>query len=179
MEWVLCLYGRDVEIILWGRGMSTHVVLDYCAFLSKSSYDINKNLRFIVLDTPFESIKQMVEKCMEKLHIDGYHLPHAAIAIFSRLARRIIARQLGGEDVYEIESLKLAARVEKPCYVIAAMDDDYIPLEQCMRIAEGMSGPCAFHSFRGGHFGRRPLDVTNPVGQAIERCLQSPSTTTH
>lgn len=125
--------------------MSTGIAIEYIAreiaLEEKKPKNIVGSVRmnppvvFCVLDTPFESIKLMIDACMKKLKVSGYDLPDTIVSLFSGLARRTIASRVKA-DPYAIEPIQYARNINIPCTIMIAENDDYIPVEQCLHIAE-------------------------------------------
>jgi hypothetical protein len=143
MECIYSFLGNDAEVILWARGMSTAIAIEYCAKAHKrqssssrlSAIPSHPRVSLVILDTPFESIKLMVDACVAKLSASGHEIPTALVSMFSMFAKRIISNQLQG-DPYAITPMQYVKELELPCMVIANMNDDYVPIEQQIHIAE-------------------------------------------
>lgn len=157
--------------------MSTFVAMEYCfklqSFsltaqrnLSKTSPSVSKPLQhtfqpkivFLVLDTPFESVKLMIKDCIQKLKSDGYEIPETLVSFFSGLARRIISNQLKA-DPYTVEPIKFAAKINLPVLILSSTGDDYIPAHQSLRVFESWLGPKKLHVMSASHFQQRPLEI--------------------
>lgn len=145
MESVGMSLGRNVDSIIWARGMATGVAIEYLANEAKleamkpknftESVRIHPKVIYTVLDTPFESIKLMIDSCIKKLKSSGNDVPDTIISLFSGFARRTISYQLSG-DPFAIEPIQHVKNINTPCMILIAENDDYIPLEQCLHIVE-------------------------------------------
>ena len=126
-------------------GMSTGIAIEY---LSKElaleaskpkgftgTVRMNPSVIFCVLDTPFESVKLMIDSCLRRLKVSGYDLPDSVISLFGSFARRAIAGKLKG-DLYAVEPIQQVKTISTPCMILVAEKDDYIPGTQCLHIAE-------------------------------------------
>ena len=109
------------RIILWGRGTGTIPVIQFCA-----KNQGNTLIRHVVLDTPFTSVKRVVEELVLKYKSSGNYFPQTVFQVVNKIFRLSITSRNSGADVYSIEPINLAASISLPCSILAATEDDYI-----------------------------------------------------
>jgi len=178
IDWINCLLGDNIEIIIWARGLSTALALEYCAKkqINDNECIIMKNnlqIKFLVLDSPYESVKKMIRSCIKKLEGEGYQLPNAVLSIFSNLARNVISNRLNGMDPYSVEPIVYADKINIPSIIFSALKDDYIPPDQTSIFAEKWVGECTFKTILQGHFGVRPVEDVISTANIILRHLNN------
>jgi hypothetical protein len=176
MEWIKCMLGENTEIIFWARGLSTYVAMEYCAkYNSEHTKQDYPPVIYVVLDTPFESVRLMVDEYIRRLKGDGHQLPETMISICSTILRRVLATSFRGVDPYTLSPITFAASIDTPCSVIGALKDDYIPLAQSLNVAQSLSGHCCMKIVDSGHFGTRPVDLVNTITESIVHYFDSVS----
>ena len=176
IEWILVSFGTNVEIILWARGMSTAIALEYCAKfhgkIKKSNIAHNMlaqaRISFLVLDSPFVSIKTMIDECLTKLRDSGYLLPNTIIHFFAGFVRRTLTQRFHGIDPYTVEPIKYASSIQLPCIIIGAANDDYIGIMQSIKFVEEWTFPFVqFKIVEQGHFQRRPEETILKIAESF------------
>lgn len=143
----------DMEIILWGRGLGTNTVIEYLNFSSRS-----KNIKFIVLDSPFTSLYDIVYKAASSIDTVGVVIPSVFVKFALFMMRKSAKSQLG-TDPYDIKPISLVNTIDLPCYILSADEDDYIPDSMGKEIAQLWRGKCWYRIFPGGHVGERDPGV--------------------
>ena len=160
------------DVVLWGRGTGTYPVMDLCAsVLPKSNQILNFNVRCIVLDSPFISIKQVVQDLIAKYESTGYHFPHLVFGIASKMMRMSI-RSRAGVDLYDIRPIELAPHISIPGYVMSATADDYFDPSHGARICDGWGGDCSYATIQGSQFTKRaPSAVLLAMDTIARTCV--------
>mmetsp|Transcript_37062 Transcript_37062/g.37726 ORF Transcript_37062/g.37726 Transcript_37062/m.37726 type:complete len:349 (-) Transcript_37062:379-1425(-) len=150
------------EIIIWARGMSTAPVIEYLSQKKFPHY-----IKYVVLDTPFTSIKSIVDSCVKRVTEKGYYIPRPLVSMFAGWVRRYIRSSLG-EDPYRVELLPLAAKCTVPCLILSADNDDYIPISHGNQLAMKWGAQCHYQTFSGTHFSVREEDVVMRAREHLE-----------
>eukprot|EP01041_Mallomonas_annulata_P000600 gene600-1159_t len=152
------------NIVLWGRGMASAPLIEWT---SKSPLNC---VKFIILDSPFTSIQNIITDIIKELNKRGYFIPTSLTFIFGKIIRKYIKSSLG-HDPYDINSLSLASKCHLPCIILSAENDDYIPKSHGEQIASSWNGSCQWHSFRGHHFGKRDLELIMLLEESISEVI--------
>lgn len=146
---------KITNVILWGRGTGTYPVMDLCAsVLPKSSSFLSFHIRSIVLDSPFISIKQVVQDLIAKYESSGYYFPHYIFGAVSKMLRMSIRRR-AGIDLYDIRPIELAPQITTPGFVMSAISDDYFDPSHGARICDSWGGDCSYATIQGSQFSKR------------------------
>lgn len=111
---------NKVEIVLWARGISTYVAVEYA-----SSKKLSPNVVFLVLDSPFTTVTDIVYEAASNIETAGITVPSLFIRFALRMVRKKLTDQLGA-DPYHIQPIKLVPRVRLPCFILSADNDTYI-----------------------------------------------------
>mmetsp|Transcript_12789 Transcript_12789/g.20853 ORF Transcript_12789/g.20853 Transcript_12789/m.20853 type:complete len:395 (-) Transcript_12789:183-1367(-) len=167
------------EIVLWARGMSTAIAVEYCTIsvLKPSTHTPcpDYSIKFIVLDTPYTSVKQMVVDGSKAIKCFGLSIPETMVRIACRVVRGKVSARLGS-DPFDLKPLRLveaaaeqggSGRAEPanaslpPCHIFSAQNDDYIPLSHGhdMQQAWRKGAECGLQEFPGRHFGERNTEL--------------------
>lgn len=144
----------SLEIILWGRGMGTNSVIE-----SLNLSNCSKNIKFIVLDSPFTSLHDIVKNAAASIDTVGITVPSVFVKFALFMMRKSAKAQLGS-DPYLIRPIDLVNSISIPCYIISADEDDYIPDSMGKEIAQSWSGKCWYRIFPGKHIGERDPGIT-------------------
>ncbi len=169
---------ENFDFIIWGRGLATSPALEfYFNTMEAESADMRNKFKGLVLDTPYESIKKMIDDCIAKLQINGYELPTILIPVFSKMVRYVISGRLGGVDPYNIipidyiiNSTKKASK-PVPIVIVSSSKDDYIQPAHGLRfynecMAKGI--PCDIGFVEQGHFGSRSDVCINQISDSLD-----------
>jgi hypothetical protein len=161
------------DIVLWARGMATAVAIE-CARNISASGTANFRVKFMVLDSPFISVKQMVKDASTSIKTCGVAVPKTIITLCGHVIRRSVKSRLGS-DPYDVKPLELVGDVKIPCFIMSATSDDYIPIHHGGAVAEKWADgcdediKCSRCEFSGRHFGEReeivvllPVDEIRP-----------------
>lgn len=163
-------FGDNIEIILWSRGLATAIAIEYCfKYHNFEKSRAQANIIYLVLDSPFTSIENMIKDCITRLKAEGYSIPLPLFYIFEKLARHVLKGRLGGIDPYSIRPIDICNSIAIPCTIIAVQNDDYIPFQQSLSIAEKWNCSCSFLSIDGRHFGMRNTDTVLSIGNHIAK----------
>eukprot|EP00602_Paraphysomonas_sp_CaronLab_P009936 CAMPEP_0185036544 /NCGR_PEP_ID=MMETSP1103-20130426/29657_1 /TAXON_ID=36769 /ORGANISM="Paraphysomonas bandaiensis, Strain Caron Lab Isolate" /LENGTH=299 /DNA_ID=CAMNT_0027574111 /DNA_START=220 /DNA_END=1119 /DNA_ORIENTATION=- len=153
------------EVILWARGMSTAIAIEYCSELAPSS-----PIKFIVLDSPFLSVKQMVKDATRSVTAYGMPVPQRALLFCATVVRKTLQSRLGS-DPYTVVPMDFVPGLNIPGHILSAIEDDYMPPHHGRAIAGAwaresgeIAVDCSYSSYPGRHFGERgEAVVTMPV----------------
>lgn len=140
------------EIILWGRGMGTNTVMEYLNYSNSS-----KNIKFIILDSPFTSLHDIVYNAatsIDTVGLGGTTVPAVFVKFALYMMRKRAKAQLG-MDPYLIRPINLVSSISLPCYIMSADEDDYIPETMGKEISQSWNGKCWYRIFPGKHIGER------------------------
>jgi pimeloyl-ACP methyl ester carboxylesterase len=162
----------DIEIVVWARGMSTALILEYL----KSSPCVDEDqavdatilsaIRYLVLDSPFVSVSQMVHDASRTITAYGVSVPSPIISFCSSIIRRNVKAKLGS-DPYDVIPLNSVPYMTLPCYILSARHDDYMPPHHGQTIYESWGSiqdtsgrpECQYEIFEGKHFGLRDKEI--------------------
>lgn len=187
------------EIILWARGMSTALAVEYCTCsgncpdqntnedIEESPNDnsinaathINNVVKFVVLDSPFTSVKQMVIDGSKAIKCFGLPIPETLVRLACKVVRGKVRARLGC-DPFELKPLQQLHRAEErslpPSFVLTASEDDYIPRSHGQEVFQGWSekaaGKCHMKEFTGRHFGERARGLLLETVPALRASIQ-------
>ena len=155
-------HARDVlgymDVVVWARGMATAVAVEYSNGIKQDTTP----LKFVVLDSPFVSVKRMVQDGSSSVKACGVTVPKVMISLSGKVIRRAVMSRLGC-DPYDVIPLAHVSTITSPCYMLCATNDDYIPASHGVEMAEawgqasGSEGGvlCVHCEFNGRHFGER------------------------
>eukprot|EP00602_Paraphysomonas_sp_CaronLab_P002859 CAMPEP_0185029052 /NCGR_PEP_ID=MMETSP1103-20130426/15135_1 /TAXON_ID=36769 /ORGANISM="Paraphysomonas bandaiensis, Strain Caron Lab Isolate" /LENGTH=306 /DNA_ID=CAMNT_0027563665 /DNA_START=70 /DNA_END=991 /DNA_ORIENTATION=+ len=121
------------EVIIWARGMSTAIAIEYCSKLNLPKY-----IKFVVLDSPFISVKQMVKDATQSVTAYGVHIPQRALLLCASVIRKTLRSRLGS-DPYAVVPMDFVPGLKIPGHVLSALEDDYMPPHHGRAIA-GLGG---------------------------------------
>lgn len=116
------------KVILWGRSMGAVVALQY-------AYRHPKDVDFLVLDSPFTSVEQMVRD------VGGRYLKlgeYVALFLFSMSKDEIMQRI--GVDLFELRPIELCPHIDTACVFVVGNKDDLVPperVDEMFRIYKG------------------------------------------
>ena len=162
-----------LEIILWTRGISTHVSIE----LLSSGPPFLSHIKFLVLDSPFTTFQEIVSVAASAIHTCGIVVPSVFVKFALHLVRKNIKRQLG-IDPYAIKPITLVNQVSTPCFVLSGDDDEYIPVDMGQRIYRAWGGSdCFFREFPGSHFLERDECLVLTPVEKILRYVGGENTT--
>ena len=155
------LIGKDSKhnFILWSRGMSSAPAIEW---ISRFSY--RHNINYVVLDTPFLSIRQMVRDGINKLRGNGLSFPSPVLGMVELLVRNHL-RSVLSYDILEVDCATFAPSCHVPVTVLSALQDDYIPVTHGESLASMWGASHLYRTFNGRHFGARPMDMVLSVIQ--------------
>jgi pimeloyl-ACP methyl ester carboxylesterase len=147
----------NIEIILWSRGMSTAIAVEYLSTLSSA----HSPVKFLVLDSPFISTEQMVQDAAAAIKAFGvFTVPSMFVSMATNRLRKSVEKQLGS-DPFTIQPITYIPKITTPCYVLIASRDDYIPESHGLAIFNKIpiDVPHWKYVFVGLHFGVRDSNV--------------------
>ena len=146
------------EIILWARGMSTAATVEY----SSSSATRGKYkdcVKYIVLDTPYCSVKQVVDNVVQKYKNNStFSLISPLFYTCALMFGREVTCNLGS-NIYAVKPINFASKNKTPCLILCARSDDYVPTSHSDEFLTQWAGPVRMMSINGTHYSRREQDV--------------------
>lgn len=160
ISWVQSRTGGKSKIVLWARGMSTATAIYHAAGpYARSEPAFSYPVSFVVLDSPFTSVEDMVNECFERLKRLGYILPEAVFSLGVGLVRSTLRSRLGDMDPFDVRPLERVEFCAVPCCVLICANDDYAPVDMGLAVVQQWLGPAQSRQFNGSHFSRREPDV--------------------
>jgi hypothetical protein len=139
-------------------------------------------VQFLVLDSPYTSVKQMVVDGSKAIKCFGLAVPELMVRLACRVVRGKVAARLGC-DPFDLKPLRLVEEVGRgedagallpPCRIFSAVGDDYIPATQgreMQRAWQEAGAECALEEFQGRHFGERDVGLLLGVVDDIRTAL--------
>lgn len=166
----------NLDIVLWARGMSTFVAIEYA-----SSMRLPKQLKFMVLDSPFTSVEDIIESAAASINTTGIAIPGMFVRFALGTVRKHVIDKLK-YDPYRIKPIHLASLVRTPCFVVSADEDDFIPSSMGKQFVDRLSCDKWHRIFPGDQFGARdaclvlsPVDKVARYVKVAEGCSGLPS----
>lgn len=169
---------------------ATAIAVEYCAsWPQQSSCGEDEAspgfcVKFVVLDSPYTSVKQMVVDGSKAIKCFGLSVPETMVRVACRVVRSKVASRLGS-DPFDLKPLRLveaAAQQEQggpcklpPCHIFSALNDDYIPVThgRDMQVAWEVAGaPCCLREFSGRHFGERDSELLLEAREGVRSSLE-------
>jgi pimeloyl-ACP methyl ester carboxylesterase len=168
----------NIEIVVWARGMSTALILEYLQSPPSIDEDetiertILSSIRYLILDSPFISVSQMVNDASRTITAYGVSVPSPIITFCSSLIRRNVKSKLGS-DPYDVIPINSVPFMTLPCYILSARHDDYMPPHHGQAVYESWGSnyreltprtstsqpECQYEIFEGKHFGFREKEI--------------------
>jgi pimeloyl-ACP methyl ester carboxylesterase len=175
------------EFILWCRGMATAAGIEYCSVAAKTSTSIfsfeketllnsefsrrcKGRVKVLVLDTPFTSLKDVVDDAIQRLRDQRYFIPDVAVSLGASFVRSTLIAATGS-DPYDINPAAFVQAATVPCFLLVATNDDYIAPKHSDWIASQWRGPRQLAKFDGTHFSVRSLEHLAVAQEFIEAFL--------
>eukprot|EP00602_Paraphysomonas_sp_CaronLab_P005806 CAMPEP_0185037390 /NCGR_PEP_ID=MMETSP1103-20130426/31725_1 /TAXON_ID=36769 /ORGANISM="Paraphysomonas bandaiensis, Strain Caron Lab Isolate" /LENGTH=402 /DNA_ID=CAMNT_0027575343 /DNA_START=102 /DNA_END=1307 /DNA_ORIENTATION=+ len=162
----------NLNVVIWSRGIATHVAIEYV-----SSARLTSNVKFLVLDSPFTSVEDIVSNKASSIQTFGITVPSVFVKFAVQMVRRSVRSQIGG-DPYSVRPIRRVPSARVPCFILSADDDEYIPDEMGHEIAAtwNRSVPSWHREFPGQHFGERDeCLVLTPLEKIISVLQQQDS----
>jgi hypothetical protein len=138
-------------------------------------------VKFVVLDSPYTSVKQLVVDGSKAVKCFGLAIPEPLVRLACRGVRAQVSAKLGC-DPFDLTPLRLVQQMQgqgggqlPPCQIFSALQDDYIPashgreLQQAWR---GRGAACSVKEFAGRHFGERDAQLLRGAAAAIRGALR-------
>ena len=143
--------------------------------IEKSANDarIDNPVKYLVLDSPFISVKRMYNDCIEVVRKNMGMCPVASFPLVAQFFRRGLKKKLDGMDPFDISQIEDMPKLTIPATFIIAVDDDYIPAQHGMELASQYGGPIFARMFQGRHFTPREELVLSIVPQIKSRVEQN------
>ena len=160
------------EIMLWARGMSTAAAIEYTCTSITRGYR-KEMVKCLVLDTPYCSVKEVVDGVVEK------YREKSALAVVSPLfyaCAMMFGREVTsnlGADIYAVKPINSACSNKTPCLILCATNDDFIPPSHSDCFVRLWGGPVSMVSMSGTHYSRRSRDDVLAAASHIRRYIPS------
>lgn len=151
----------QLELIFWARGMSCATVIYHASNPLRRPAPhrlCDYPVKFIVLDSPYVSIEQMVLDCLAHMRRCGYYLPDAVLNVGASLVRNSLSSKLKGMDPFDVRPADHVELIGTPCCILIATEDDYVPIQQGLEIASRWLGPAQSRQINNTHFGPRTYE---------------------
>lgn len=185
----------NCELVIWARGMSTALIIEYLNGLqgvqTENSEGDNRTagdsvvastIKYVVLDSPFLSVKKMVADASQTITAYGITVPSTVVSFCSSFIRRSVKSKLGC-DPYDVKPVNFVPNMTVPCSILSARSDDYMPPHHGQSIFEvwGQSIQprpyCEFEVYEGRHFGLREKElVCKPLNSILNYVNYRPQT---
>lgn len=146
------------EVVLWARGMATAAAVEYTSH--SATRGMHRDLvKFLVLDTPYCSVRQVVDNVVQKYKEKNTlsfisPLLHACAFMFGREVTSNL-----GADIYAVKPINFARSNKTPCLILRAKNDDYIPASHSDQFHLLWGGPVSMVSISGSHYSSRDRDT--------------------
>jgi hypothetical protein len=152
-----------IEILIWARAISTQLAIEYM-----SSFYSSSHVKFLVLDTPFATVEDIVMEAATKIPLNGVVIPSVFIKFAVSMVRKSVKEQVG-TDPYELKPIKCAKLISTPTFILTADDDPYVSEAMSAKVANAFSCDHWHRSFPGDYF--QPRDhcvVLTPLGHIMK-----------
>lgn len=148
---------NNPDIIMWARGMSTAAAVEYTS-LSISGGAAKERVKFLVLDSPYCSVKQVIDTVVQKYQEkNSLFIMAPLFRACSTMFGREVTKELGS-DIYAVKPIDYASSNNTPCLILSAKNDEYIAASHGDQFLEKWSGPCFLKAIDGGHYSTRSSD---------------------
>ena len=114
IEYALERFGNDVEIMLYGVSMGGATVL------MASALELPENVKGIVADCPYSSVKDIVCRVGEKKGLPAW---------LTWFLVRVGAKVYGGFDIAETDAVEAVKAAKVPILIIHGESDNFVPCE--------------------------------------------------
>lgn len=161
------------EVVLWARGMATAAAVEYTS--NSASHGLYRDLvKYLVLDTPYCSVKQVVDNVVQKYREKNVYsvispLFHACAFMFGREVTSNL-----GADIYAVKPINFASRNKTPCLILRAKNDDFIPASHSDQFHSLWAGPVNIVSMSGTHYSSRDRDIVLTAYDYLSRYVTYP-----
>jgi hypothetical protein len=123
---------------------------------------------YMVLDSPFISVRKMYEDGMGKVREKNYaYIPSNIFGLVAKYFRRAVKNKLKMDPFDVIVEPDMEHCTSPACFLIA-INDDYIPANHGASLAALYGGPIFARMFEGRHFTDRAKEVVIGVVSHIE-----------
>ena len=148
---------NNPDIIIWARGMSTAAAVEY-ASLSVSGGAAKERVKFLVLDSPYCSVKQVIDTVVQKYQEkNSLFIMAPLFRVCSTMFCTEVTKELGS-DIYAVKPIDFASTNNTPCLILSAKNDEYIAASHGDQFLKKWSGPCFLKLIDGGHYSTRSSD---------------------
>lgn len=160
------------KVILWSRGLSTCVGISFVFKMMQKEIEVNAKLpansfirfenpiKYLVLDTPFMSMEQLLKDGVNRMHAAEYdYIPKNIFNLVARLFRRSIRNRSQGMDPFLIKPIDEIAQITIPASFILPTNDEYIPLYHGTEMASSYGGPIFARIVEADHYDVRTPDT--------------------
>ncbi len=159
IEYVKNRFGEETPILLYGVSMGATTVL------MASEFEISKNVRGIIADSPFSSPYEIIKKVCADL---GYP-PKLAMPLV-----KIVARLFCGFDVCAVTAADAVKKSKIPTLIIHGGGDEFVPPSMSREIADA-NPDIEYEVFEGADHGISAIIHTEEYNKLvlnfIKRCF--------
>lgn len=153
--------GKASGIGLWGRSMGAACCILYAS--------CDPEITFLILDSPFTSLKEVSEQLISSYKI----VPKSLFRyVFSSLRESIIEN--AHFDILEVSPVKYIGKCLMPAIFLHATKDRLVNVAQSRELYEKYYGDKYLLELGGGHNSTRPSLVLDRVVEIIKGILESP-----
>lgn len=146
---------RVKTIVLWGRSMGAVAALLY------ASEDLN--IAFLVLDSPFASLTELIKEQTSRLQ----WLPSGLSSPLVRQIRKVIAKTVHF-DIEAVCPLLVISKCKAPCAFIHAADDVLISIRHSQRLLSLYPNQSkSLHRTTGGHNSARDICLLELMARKV------------
>lgn len=168
---------KSNKMILWARGAATCVASRYQSLLCPkvaSNPKLDNPIKYMVLDSPFISVRQMYKDCVDKVREKNYeYVPENLFNLVAKYFRRGVKNKLGGEDPFNISLEDELEFCTSPASFLIAINDDYIPPTHGSSLAALYGGPIFARMFEGRHFTPRNEETVVGVVSHVKSRMET------
>lgn len=159
---------NQLEIILWARGFSTFIAIEYA-----SQRNVHECVKFLVLDSPFTSVGDIVMHVATSTPVIGDVVPTVFVKFALKVVRNSVKAVLG-IDPYVIRPAEIVHLVRTPCFVLSADEDQFIPESMGEKLVSKMRCKNWLRSFPGEYDSPRDECLSlAPVDKILRHLSQS------
>ena len=153
--------GKATCIGLWGRSMGAASCILYAS--------CDPEITFLILDSPFTSLKEVSEQLMSSYKI--FPTPIFRY-MFNSLRENIL--KYAHFDILEVSPIKYISKCQMPCIFLHATKDRLVSVSQSRELYEKYTGDKYLLELGGGHNSLRPALVLDRVVEILQDILESP-----
>ncbi len=149
-------FGADTRILLYGVSMGAATVL------MASALELPENVRGIVADCPYTSVKEIICKVAREIHLEPW---------FFWPFIRLGAIVFGGFTPEDGSALEAVKKASVPILLIHGEDDRYVPVEMSRRLYAAKPELISLNTFPGAGHGLSYLADSRRYGRIVREFL--------